>query len=84
MPGLHGHRHDADAEREAVSERAPSLQRQPSSADPREPPPGSWCSCWYSRWWTEREPGNGSGGWRCMTCHPPDHLPAEAVRVSGL
>jgi hypothetical protein len=21
-----------------------------------------------------------SKGWRCMTCHPPDHLPPEAVR----
>jgi hypothetical protein len=22
-------------------------------------------------------------GWRCLTCHPPDHLPPEAIRREG-
>ena len=25
----------------------------------------------------------GPKGWRCLTCHPPDHLPAEAIRREG-
>ena len=33
----------------------------------------------YERFWTERYKPRG---WRCMQCHPPDHLPAEAVTIS--
>jgi hypothetical protein len=31
-------------------------------------------------WWTERHEPHG---WRCMTCHPPVHLAADAVRREG-
>jgi hypothetical protein len=31
-------------------------------------------------WWTER---GDPKGWRCLTCHPPDHLPAEILRRKG-
>jgi hypothetical protein len=42
------------------------------------PPRDTWCdACHGQRWWTERR---ASRGWRCMTCHPPSHLPAEAIR----
>jgi hypothetical protein len=35
------------------------------------------CSCCrLSSWWTEATPR----GWRCKTCHPPLHLPADAIR----
>jgi hypothetical protein len=50
----------------------------PSWADATPPWPGTWCrACHGTRWWTERQ---ASKGWRCMMCHPPDHLPAEAIR----
>ena len=42
---------------------------------------GAWCSCCYgTRWWTERHEPKG---WRCMACHPPDHLRREAIRREG-
>ena len=42
------------------------------------PPPGAWRrACHGTRWWTERQQPRG---WRCMMCHPPDHLPPEAIR----
>ena len=56
---------------------APSLQRYPSTADTAPPTPGAWCSsCFGTRWWTERREPKG---WRCATCHPPDHLKPEQV-----
>lgn len=64
---------------------ASALQRPPAWSDPSLiPPPGAWCSCCGrfdrkgGRWWTTApEPD----GWACVTCHPPDHLPTDAVRV---
>jgi hypothetical protein len=56
-----------------------ALQRPPSWSEAAAlPPAGAWCSCCRGqRWWSEaREPK----GWRCYTCHPPAHLPSEAVR----
>jgi len=52
--------------------------RPPSWADPAAPPlRGCWCRCCRgTRWWRERE---APSGWRCWTCHPPDHLPVDAV-----
>lgn len=41
--------------------------------------PGACPICAGKRWWCEvREPDTAR---RCATCHPPDHLPADAVRV---
>jgi hypothetical protein len=59
---------------------APSLQHPPSTAEKYPPPPGAWCSCCFgTSWWTERyEPK----GWRCATCHPPDHLRADQVWIN--
>jgi hypothetical protein len=37
-------------------------------------------ACFGQRWWTERRDPKG---WRCLTCHPPDHLRAEAIRREG-
>ena len=60
---------------------APSLQRYPSTADTAPPTPGAWCSsCFGTRWWTERHQPKG---WRCVRCHPPAHLSAEAIRREG-
>jgi hypothetical protein len=64
-----------------MSDRPPSLAQMPSTADLRPPPTGSWCrACHSTRWWTERHQPRG---WRCWTCHPPVHLPPEAVRREG-
>jgi hypothetical protein len=64
-----------------MSDRSPSLQRQPSTADVTPPPPGAWCrACFGQRWWTERRDPKG---WRCLTCHPPVHLSADAIRREG-
>jgi hypothetical protein len=48
------------------------------------PAPGAWCGCcgrtppaYGGRWWQERE---APKGWRCWTCHPPDHLKPQDVR----
>jgi hypothetical protein len=51
------------------------------------PAPGAWCGCcgrippaYGGRWWQERE---APKGWRCWTCHPPDHLkPAKYLVVA--
>jgi len=53
-------------------------QRPPSWADPAAlPSRGCICSCCKGqRWWCEREVPKG---WRCWTCHPPVHLPRNAV-----
>jgi hypothetical protein len=52
--------------------------RPPSWADPTAlPPRGCFCTCCTGqRWWRECE---APKGWRCSTCHPPDHLPQDAV-----
>jgi hypothetical protein len=54
------------------------VQRPVSWANPMDrPAPGSFCSCCRSRrWWSET---HRSSGWCCWTCHPPDHLPLDAV-----
>jgi hypothetical protein len=39
--------------------------------------PGACRCCAGRRWWTEAEQPTG---WRCAVCHPPDHLPALAIR----
>jgi hypothetical protein len=53
-------------------------RRPPTWADPAAlPSPGCLCTCCKGqRWWCERE---APKGWRCWICHPPDHLPADAV-----
>ena len=55
-----------------------SRRRSPSWADPTAlPSPGCFCTCCKGqRWWCERE---APKGWRCRTCHPPDHLPSGVV-----
>ena len=64
-----------------MSDRPPELVGMPSTADVMSPLPGAWCSsCYGTRWWTERHEPKG---WRCATCHPPAHLPAEAIRGEG-
>jgi hypothetical protein len=58
---------------------APSLQRLPSTAETHPPPPGAWCCCFGTRWWTEQyEPK----GWRCATRHLPLHLRADQVWIN--
>jgi hypothetical protein len=62
-----------------MSDRPPALA--PSWASPTPPPPGAWCrACHGTRWWTERHQPRG---WRCMTCHPPVRLAAEAIWREG-
>jgi hypothetical protein len=53
-------------------------QRPVSWADTADMPvPGCFCSCCRSRrWWTDTR---NSRGWCCWTCHPPDHLSADAI-----
>ena len=64
-----------------MSDRPPGLAWMPSTADVTPPLPGAWCrACYGTRWWTERHQPKG---WRCLRCHPPDHLPTEAVRREG-
>jgi hypothetical protein len=61
-----------------MSDLPPELARMPSWAEAVPPPPGAWCrACRGTHWRTERRDPHG---WRCMTCHPPDHLPADAIR----
>jgi hypothetical protein len=53
--------------------------RPPSwSAAEDIPRPGDRCRCGGRRWWCEA--GDAPRGWRCAACHPPCHLPPEAVR----
>ncbi len=63
-----------------------ALMRPPSWGERPDccPAPGAWCSCCGrtppaqgGRWWQERETPKG---WRCWTCHPPDHLKPDQVR----
>lgn len=44
-----------------------------------EPTPGARCRCCQgTSWWCEAvEPR----GWRCSSCHPPTHLPADRRRT---
>jgi hypothetical protein len=64
-----------------MSDLPPGLAQMPSWADATPPWPGAWCrACHGTRWWTERRDPKG---WRCLTCHPPDHLPVEAIRREG-
>jgi hypothetical protein len=43
-----------------------------------EPLDGDWCACCSGqRFWCE---AIAPKGWRCWTCHPPDHLPSSAIR----
>jgi hypothetical protein len=64
-----------------MSDLPPALAHPPSWGEATPPPPGAWCrACRGTRWWTERREPHG---WRCLTCHPPMHLPAEAVRREG-
>lgn len=53
-------------------------RRPPSWSDPAAlPSVGCSCNCCRGqRWWCERE---APKGWRCWTCHPPDHLPSSAI-----
>jgi len=56
-----------------------SRKRPVSWSEPADAPLiGDTCSCCRgARWWCEtQEPS----GWRCWSCHPPDHLRADAVR----
>jgi hypothetical protein len=52
-----------------------ALKRSPSWADQAaRPSSGCSCSCCKGRrWWGDAH------GWRCWACHPPDHLPPDAV-----
>ena len=62
---------------ERVAFAAEHLARPPSWATLDPPPTGAWCAaCRGGRFWGERE---AASGWRCVTCHPPDHL-----RVTGV
>ena len=55
-------------------------RRPPSWADPAAlPSRGCFCTCCKGqRWWRECE---APKGWRCSTCHPPDHLTAKYMRT---
>jgi hypothetical protein len=55
--------------------RRAAMPRPPSWADSAAlPSRGCFCSCCRSRqWWGDAR------GWRCWTCHPPDHLSLDAV-----
>jgi hypothetical protein len=57
-----------------------ALRARPPSWSAAEdvPRPGDRCHCGGRRWW--REAGETPRGWRCAACHPPCHLPPEAVR----
>jgi len=52
-----------------------TLQRPVSWTDQAaHPEQGCFCSCCKGRrWWSDGR------GWRCWACHPPDHLPKNAV-----
>jgi hypothetical protein len=62
---------------------AAALSRPPGWSDVRSvPPPGAWCSCCGrarrkgGQWWREAV---APTGWRCATCHPPDHLREDCI-----
>jgi hypothetical protein len=62
----------------AVTDRYPGLARMPADANLTAPPHGAWCrACHGTRFWTERREPRG---WRCVTCHPPDHLRPDQIR----
>ena len=77
LPGwLRERLQDNAAERATV--RADRSWRPPAWAEEADAPrPGDRCRCCRGgRFWRERE---ASRGWRCASCHPPDHLSAAAV-----
>ena len=77
LPGwLRGRLQDNAAERATV--RADGSWRPPAWAEEADAPrPGDRCRCCRGgRFWRERE---APRGWRCASCHPPDHLSAAAV-----
>ena len=54
----------ADGHLRAARQRPPSWSNAAAL-----PSPGCFCSCCKGqRWWTDQS------GWRCWTCHPPNHL----------
>jgi hypothetical protein len=68
-----------------------AARMRPPAWEGAAPPRGAWCGCCGrnapeagGRWWQPRRPrSDGKGiapGWRCWTCHPPDHLPAANMR----
>lgn len=62
----------ADADLSDASQQPPSWWR----AKAHHPTSGATCACCDGqRWWSTDE-----RGWRCWTCHPPDHLPANAIK----
>jgi hypothetical protein len=62
-----------------------TLRRPHATANPGDvPSPRASCVCCSrltpcngGRWWCEIDTPKG---WRCWTCHPPDHLPPSMVR----
>jgi hypothetical protein len=58
--------------------RARDVRRPPSWSDATVlPADGCLCSCCRNRrWWRET---CRPTGWRCWTCHPPNHLPQHAI-----
>jgi hypothetical protein len=64
-----------------MSDRPGGLQYPPSWAGLRPPPSGAWCrACQGTQWWADR---HHPRGWRCAACHPPTHLPEEAISRAG-
>jgi hypothetical protein len=61
----------------------PRPYRIPSWSDASDiPDAADTCSCCrLSSWWTEAA---AHKGWRCCVCHPPLHLPPDAVRRAPL
>ena len=52
--------------------------RPPSWSETEDVPvPGDRCVCGGRRWWCNAE---APRGWWCWACHPPQPLPADAVR----
>jgi hypothetical protein len=75
----HGHERRRAADQQiAYGYDVAAPQIPPSWAGPTsQPQQGATCSCCRGgRWWREAYSPNG---WRCWMCHPPDHLPNDAV-----
>lgn len=79
-PPLHP---DDDPEHQARLDgyRRAALRRSSSLPMNATPGAGCFCACCAGQaWWCERE---APSGWRCATCYPTVHLPADAVRRVG-